>query len=128
MRPGSGSVFRPANPPLFVSRKCHRCGVQALEGQTFAFERYPLLGERAYCPGCHRRFLTRLEILSLGFWIIIAVVAAIRSQQHGGSPWDPLPVQFTLLLGFAWLVTFPHQLGHALVATAVLVTPRKVDS
>lgn len=102
--------------PYRMAHICHGCGVEAFEGQEFTEEGIPFLRARRYCPSCHRRFQEKL-VLILYLGPLLWAAWGIYFSWRDGTHWSRfIGIRIALLFFFQWIMIFPHELGHALVA------------
>src|SRR6267142_5761994 len=57
-----------------MPERCNKCGIAALESQSFIEENFPFVHRRFYCPACHQRLVHRIY---LGFAVVVLLVAVI---------------------------------------------------
>jgi len=94
--------------------RCDKCGIVALESQSFTEERIPFRRPKRYCPACHQKFHQRVYlvvvvlILVLGTIEIGAVLRGRREVAAFSGLW------WLLICMIQWLMIVPHELGHAM--------------
>jgi tetratricopeptide (TPR) repeat protein len=95
---------------------CDKCGVAALQGETFATEKLPFCRRTRYCPACYARLYRRIDIGVALFWVAIGLRAIGAAWTGGHKVLDSYAGWWALLIAIQWLMVVPHELGHALAA------------
>jgi len=99
-----------------MPERCNKCGIAALESQSFIEENFPFMRRRFYCPACHQRLVHRICI---GFTVVIVAIAAVATfeavrMQEPILNYPGFSILFLVVV--QWLLTVPHELGHAIAA------------
>jgi len=97
-----------------MADRCDVCGITGLEGERFPREHLPFRRPKIYCPACRARLYQRMNlwiaIACLGIVVIGLVETLVSHKRWLDSAWWPLVILVQ------WLMVFPHELGHAVVA------------
>src|SRR6267142_4659131 len=99
-----------------MPERCNKCGIAALESQSFIEENFPFMRRRFYCFACHQRLVYRICI---GFTVVIVAIAAVATfdavrMQEPILNYPGFSILFLVVV--QWLLTVPHELGHAIAA------------
>src|SRR6267378_7195253 len=94
--------------------RCDKCGIVALESQSFTEERIPFRRPKRYCPACHQKFHQRVYLVVVVLILVLATIeigAVLRGRREvaafSGLWW-------LLICMIQWLMIVPHELGHAI--------------
>jgi hypothetical protein len=97
-----------------MADRCDVCGITGLEGERFPREHLPFRRPKIYCPACRARLYQRMNLWTaigcLGFVAIGLFEAVFSHKRWLDSAWWPSVILVQ------WLMVFPHELGHAVVA------------
>src|SRR5262249_54896266 len=64
-----------------MSARCAGCGIQAVEGQVFKKESFPLRKARTFCPNCQARFRRQVFQFVLAFNLVLGLLEATSGRQ-----------------------------------------------
>lgn len=97
-----------------MSERCDICGVAAREEEHFTEEQLPLCRSKCYCPSCLQRFYYRIFAGLAMIPVVICGAGIVDALHRHTRMLDSELVCVSLLVMFQWVMTFPHELGHAI--------------
>lgn len=94
--------------------QCARCGIQALEGQSFEPVNVAFRRTCWYCPNCHARRQRRFNTVMLAMAPLLGMAGIILKLVNPESFLGNLFINLFLFELFLAITILPHELGHAL--------------
>jgi hypothetical protein len=107
--------------------RCNVCGMQAVEGQVFAWDGITSGKLKRYCPNCHQRFQEKTQRISNTICFSLLILGCLFLLSERTANMGRVCVNFLSFYFFSMVGVCVHELAHAFTGRALGLNIQKVE-